>query len=87
MACNFLTVLGFNCHLLKAEFRKKKELAVELVTISYSKEPVEALVKASAHGAVFAVMGGHHFTLDNMLTATKLLSKKIRIEELKQDTK
>ncbi len=82
MACDLLTACQFNGHLLKADLRKKNEMAVELVTVLLSKELVVALAKANTHGAVFTVMSGDHFTLEDMFKAAQLPAKRVRIEEL-----
>ncbi len=56
-----------------------------LVTVPHTKECVEALAKASTHGAAFAVTGGDHFTSDDMFKAAKLPAKKAKIEQLKKN--
>mmetsp|Transcript_6062 Transcript_6062/g.12387 ORF Transcript_6062/g.12387 Transcript_6062/m.12387 type:complete len:178 (+) Transcript_6062:100-633(+) len=78
---------GFNGHLLKALLRKKKEVKMVLVTVPHTEERVEALAKASTHGAVFAVTGGDHFTSDDMFKAAELPAKKAKIEQLKKNKK
>ncbi len=87
MACDLLSAHGFNGHLLKAVLRKKKEVNMGLVTVPHTKEHVEALAKASTHGAVFAVIGGDHFTSDDMFKVAELPAKKDKIEQLKKTRK
>ncbi len=72
MACDLLTACGFQGHFLKAELKKKPEVNESLVTVPNSKERVEALAKASTHGAIFAVTGGEHFTSDDMFKAAEM---------------
>ncbi len=55
------------------------------VAVPNSMEPIEALAKASTYGAVFAVTGGDHFTLDGMFMAAKLAAKKAKIAQLKEE--
>ncbi len=84
MACNLLTGHGFNGHFLKTVLRRKKEVDVGLVTVPHLKDHVEALAKASTHGAIFAVRGRQHLTPDDMFKAAKLPAKKARIEQMKK---
>ncbi len=77
IACDLLTAHGFQGNLLKAEiWKKKSKKAQQLVTVPNSKEHVEALSKASSHGAIFGVMGGYHFTSDDMFKEAELPAKK-----------
>lgn len=55
------------------------------MTVALSAEQVEALVKATTHGAAFVVTGGDHFTSDDMFFAPELPAKKARIAQLKKD--
>ncbi len=77
MACDLLTVHGFQGNFLKAEIRRTtSKKAKQLVTVPNLKERVEALSKASTHGAIFAVMGRYYFTSDDMFKAAELPAKK-----------
>ncbi len=87
MACDLLTARGFKGQFLKAELKKKKEVGVALVTVPNLRERVEALAKASTHGAIFAVTGGEHFTSDDMFKAAELPARKARIAALKKEKK
>ncbi len=66
MACDLLTAKGFQGHFLKKELKKKKVGTHNLVMVPNFIEQIEALAKASTHGAAFVVTGGDHFTLDNI---------------------
>ncbi len=46
---------------------------------------MEALAKASTHGAIFALTGGNHFTSDNMFKAAELPRQKAQIAEMKKE--
>ncbi len=77
MLCDLLTAHGFQGNLLKAEIRRTtSKKAQQSVTVPNLKERVEALSKASTHGAIFAVTGGYHFTSDDMFKAAELPAKK-----------
>ncbi len=84
MACDLLIVKGFQCHFLKAESKKKKVVAQNLVTVPNSMEWIESLAKASTHGAVFAVTGGDHFMSNDMFIAAELPAKKAKIAQVKE---
>ncbi len=72
---------------MKAELKMKKVVAQNLVTVPNSMERIEALAKASTHGAVFAVTGGDHFTSNDMFMAAELPAKKAKIAQLKEEKK
>ncbi len=79
IACNLLTAKCFQGYFLKAELKKKKVVARNLVTVPNSNEWIEALAMASTHGAVFAVTGGDHFTSDDMFMLAELPEKKTKL--------
>ena len=87
LACDLLSAKGFQGHYLKAELKKNKVVAQNSVTVPNSKERIEALAKASTHGALFAVTGGDHFTSDDMFMAAELPAKKAKIARLKEEKK
>ncbi len=87
LLCDLLIARGFKGELLKAEIKKKSEVPWALLTVTHSREQVEALAKASTHGAIFALTGGNHFTSDNMFKAAELPHQKAQIAEMKKEKK
>ncbi len=84
MACDLFTAKGFQGHFLKAELKKKKVVAKNLVMVVNSMEQIEALANARTHSAVFAVTGEDHFKSNNIFMAAELPAKKAKIAQLKK---
>ncbi len=84
LSCDLLIARGFKGELLKAEIKKKSKVPWALMTVAHSREQVEALVKASTHGEIFALTGGEHFTSDDMFKAADLPLQKAQIAAMKR---
>ncbi len=68
-ACDLLNARSFKGNLLWSKQKRTQAKCDILVTVANSSDRTEALVKATAHEAIFAIIGGDHFTSDIMFKA------------------
>ncbi len=84
IACNFLTVLGFDGNMLQAHLKKKQNVQNAKVMVPHSQECLDALAKDTTHGTHFAATGGHHFTLDDAFCAAEIERATQKIWKMKR---
>jgi hypothetical protein len=83
LAVHALTNGGYRGELLKATIEKREEARI---TAPHSKERIDALRKASTHGAKFLTTGGSHLTTDDFFLAQQKNEREKEIEA-RQKTK
>ena len=85
IACDLLTVRGFDGSMLRAHLKKKQKIEKRAeVTVPISQERLDALAKAATHGAHFAATGGQHFTSDDVIQAAEIPVRKEQIKKWKR---
>ncbi len=88
IACDLLTVCGFDESMLQAHFKKKqKNEKCAGVTVPISQERLDVLAEASTQGAHFAATGGQHFTLDDVFQAAEIPVRKEQIKKMEKSKK
>ena len=84
LAVHALTNGGYRGELLKATIEKRED--ARMLTAPHSKERIDALRKASTHGAKFLATGGSHLTTDDFFLAQQKNEREKEIEA-RQKTK
>ena len=77
LAVHALKQGGYKGELLKATIQKRGEASI---TAPHSKERIDALRKASMHGAKFLATGGSHLTMDDFFIAQQKNEREKEIE-------